>query len=32
MKYVMKIVNILIAAAIFPAAYFLELIFIIESL
>ncbi len=28
MKYVMKIVNILIAAAIFPAAYFLELIFI----
>lgn len=27
MKYVMKIVNILIAAAIFPAAYFLELIF-----
>lgn len=28
MKYVMKTVNILIAAAIFPAAYFLELIFI----
>lgn len=28
MKYVMKVVNALIAAAIFPAAYFLELIFI----
>lgn len=28
MKYVMKTVNALIAAAIFPAAYFLELIFI----
>lgn len=28
MKYVMKAVNALIAAAIFPAAYFLELIFI----
>lgn len=28
MKYVMKVINALIAAAIFPAAYFLELIFI----
>ena len=28
MKYVMKVINALIAAAIFPAAYFLDLIFI----
>ena len=28
MKYVMKIINALIAAAIFPAAYFLDLVFI----
>lgn len=28
MKYVMKVINALIAAAIFPAAYFLDLIFV----